>query len=120
MSNEKQKNPSRLRVDSGKPFMKRTFDKVGKELKKRQETAASKTTEISEADAKRAHQISSDLGRQMDRVTEQILSKLHAILEIQGIEHFLKNPASKIVFNVEISRVNDQLYNVVQHVIEVD
>lgn len=77
-------------------------------------------TEIDKADAIEAHRLASAINKQMDDVMQQIHSKLHAILEIYGVEAVLKDTAGKIVFNVEISRVQDKLCNKVHHVVEID
>lgn len=126
-------NISPILFDYGKPYVKRHFDNIDKEFKDllnmigipvdhpcSEKSNKPKTTEISEDDASSAHQLSSDLNKQMDDVADQILSKLHAILEIQGINNVFKSPTGKIMFNVEISRINDILRNVVHSVVEID
>lgn len=67
-----------------------------------------------------AHARYGALARQINSVVEQIDSKLNAVLEIHGTEAIFQDPASKIVFYVEISRIGDKLGNQVKYVIKAD
>ncbi len=68
--------------------------------------------------AKATHRLSTELTQQVHKAVEQIDSKLNAVLEIHGTEAVFQNPASKIVFNIEISRINGKLCNQVHYVIK--
>jgi len=70
--------------------------------------------------AKATHKLHSELTRQVYKALEQIDSKLNAVLEIHGTEAVFQNPASKIVFNIEISRVGNKFCNQVHYVIKAD
>jgi len=76
--------------------------------------------EISLPYANNAHALSRAISLQIDDVAEQITSKLHAFFEVHGSEAVLQNPTGKIVFNIELSRVDNKLGNKVYHVVETD
>jgi len=67
-----------------------------------------------------AHARYGAIARQINSIVEQIDSKLNAVLEIYGTKAFLDNPASKVVFNVEIRRIGDKFSSQVQYVIKAD
>lgn len=74
--------------------------------------------EISLPYANNAHALSRAISLQIDDVAEQITSKLHAFFEVHGSEAVLQNPTGKIVFNIELSRVDNKLGNKVYHVVK--
>ncbi len=90
-------NPVAIPLDNGKPFKS-----------------------IGLRRAKATHKLSHELTRQVYKALEQIDSKLNAVLEIHGPEAIFQNPTSKIVFNVEISRIGNKFCNQVHYVIKAD
>lgn len=92
-----QGNPIAIPMDNGKPF---------------------KPIGLRRAEA--THKLSTELTQQVHKAVDQIDSKLNAVLEIHGTEAVFNNPASKIVFNVEISRIGNKFCNQVHYVIKAD
>lgn len=102
------------KLDKGKPFTRKAILKDPHNPKAEQE----ERKEISLPYANNAHALSRAISLQIDDVAEQITSKLHAFFEVHGSEAVLQNPTGKIVFNIELSRVDNKLGNKVYHVVE--